>query len=71
MNGNNIYREAAFYIVDEFDDLLALHDIYIPDIEREGEPDEAPIYGCTYYNLVDKVETYLEDTFGKQTTLFV
>lgn len=71
MNENSIYREAAFYIVDEFDDLLALHDIYIPDIEREGEPDEAPIYGCTYYNLVDRVEAYLEDVFGKHHTSIV
>lgn len=38
-----------------FEDLLAENDIYIPNEDREGEPEEACIYGTDYYDLEDSV----------------
>lgn len=52
---NNRERQLAFEIVDLFDDLLDQHNIYVPDEDRTGAEDEAPLYGCTYYDLVDEV----------------
>ena len=48
-------RVYAAVICDAFEDLLDKHDITIPDLEREGNEDEARIYGLTYENLENRV----------------
>lgn len=52
-------RGIAILILNAFEDVLAEHDIKIPDVEREGEEDEACIYGSTYYELEDKITEIL------------
>ena len=44
-------REYSVDICELFEDLLEENDITIPDDEREGEPDEARLYGTTYSDL--------------------
>ena len=44
-------REYSVDICELFEDLLDENDITIPDDEREGEPDEARLYGTTYADL--------------------
>ena len=48
-------REYSVAIVDLFDELLDKHNITIPDEDREGNEDEARLYGLTYWNLEDEV----------------
>ena len=48
-------RGIAIMIMDIFEDMLADKGIMIPDEEREGDEDEACIYGSTYYELEDKI----------------
>lgn len=59
-NGLTLERNIAINIIGLFEDLLAEHDIYIPSEDREGEPDEAYIYGCEYYDLEDSITELLE-----------
>jgi len=54
-------RALATVIVDKFDSLLERHNIVVPDEDRTGSEDEACLYGCTYYNLVDEVYALLCD----------
>lgn len=54
-------RELAINIIDEFEELLAEHDLVIPDNDREGNEEEACIYGCTYYGLEDKITEMIEN----------
>lgn len=42
-------------IIDIFEELLDRLDITLPDKWREGEEDEARIFGDTYYELEDKI----------------
>ena len=42
-------------LIDIFEELLDRLDITIPDKWREGEEDEARIFGDTYYELEDKI----------------
>ena len=42
-------------IIDIFEELLDRLDITIPDKWREGEEDEARIFGHTYYELENKI----------------
>ena len=42
-------------IIDIFEELLDRLDITIPDKWREGEEDEARIFGDTYYDLENKI----------------
>ena len=44
-------REYSVDICELFEDLLEDNDITIPDEEREGEPNEARLYGTTYADL--------------------
>ena len=46
---------AADDIIDIFEELLDRLDITIPDKWREGEEDEARIFGDTYYELENKI----------------
>ena len=53
-NANNLINTADD-IIDIFEELLDRLDITIPDKWREGEEDEARIFGDTYYELEDKI----------------
>ena len=46
---------AADDIIDIFEELLDRFDITIPDKWREGEEDEARIFGDAYYELENKI----------------
>ena len=46
---------AADDIIDIFEELLDRLDITLPDKWREGEEDEARIFGDTYYELENKI----------------
>jgi hypothetical protein len=48
-------RECAAEICDVFEELLADHGILIPNDEREGEEDEACLFGDDYYWTEDSV----------------
>ena len=48
-------RNTADDIIDIFEELLDRLDITIPDKWREGEEDEARIFGDTYYELENKI----------------
>lgn len=50
-----INKEKATEIIDKFEDLLAINDIKIPNKEREGNEEEACIYGSDYYNLEESI----------------
>ena len=54
LNEANLVNTAAD-IIDIFEELLDRLDITIPDKWREGEEDEARIFGDTYYELEDKI----------------
>lgn len=54
-------REYSVDICELFEDLLEENDITIPDNEREGEPDEARLYGTTYADLEYKVLNILNE----------
>ena len=47
--------DIAADIIDIFEELLDRLDITIPDKWREGEEDEARIFGDTYYELENKI----------------
>lgn len=48
-------RNTADDIIDIFEELLDRLDITLPDKWREGEEDEARIFGDTYYELESKI----------------
>ena len=48
-------REIAFCILDKFEEFLAENNIVIPSEEREGNEDEACLYGTKYYDLEDSI----------------
>lgn len=51
----NSLINTADDIIDIFEELLDRLDITIPDKWREGEEDEARIFGDTYYELENKI----------------
>ena len=55
MNNTNNLIDTADDIIDIFEELLERLDITIPDKWREGEEDEARIFGDTYYELENKI----------------
>lgn len=55
MNTTNNLTDTADDIIDIFEELLDRLDITIPDKWREGEEDEARIFGDTYYELENKI----------------
>ena len=55
MNTTNNLIDTADNIIDIFEELLDRFDITIPDKWREGEEDEARIFGDTYYELESKI----------------
>lgn len=52
-------RPIANQICEQFEDLLEKHDITIPDEDREGNEDEARLYGMTYAKLEDTITSIL------------
>ena len=54
LNETNL-ANTADDIIDIFEELLDRCDITIPDKWREGEEDEARIFGDTYYELENKI----------------
>lgn len=54
-------RGIAVAILDIFEDMLADKGIIIPDIAREGDEDEACLYGETYFELEDAITELLCD----------
>ena len=54
LNETNL-TNTADDIIDIFEELLDRLDITIPDKWREGEEDEARIFGDTYYELENKI----------------
>lgn len=55
MNNTNNLIDTADDIIDIFEELLDRLDITLPDKWREGEEDEARIFGDVYYELEDKI----------------
>lgn len=55
MNNTNNLIDTADDIIDIFEDLLDRLDITIPDKWREGEEDEARIFGDAYYELENRI----------------
>lgn len=55
MNTTNNPIDTADDIIDIFEDLLDRLNITLPDKWREGEEDEARIFGDTYYELENKI----------------
>lgn len=53
-------RPLSADICDVFENLLDRFDITLPDKDREGDEDEARIYGDTYFKMEDKVTGMLE-----------
>jgi len=63
-------RELAIEILSEFEELLDMFNITIPDVDREGKEGEARLYGSTYYNLEDKITDLIKLKFKKFMKLF-
>lgn len=55
MDTTNNLIDIADDIIDIFEDLLDCLDITLPDKWREGEEDEARIFGDTYYELENRI----------------
>ena len=55
MDTTNNMINTADDIIDIFEELLDRLDITLPDKWREGEEDEARIFGDTYYELQSKI----------------
>ena len=55
MDATNNLIDTADDIIDIFEELLDRFDITLPDKWREGEKDEARIFGDTYYELENKI----------------
>lgn len=52
---NTLEQEYAWAILDLFEDLLDEKEINIPSDDREGNDEEARLYGEEYFDLEDKV----------------
>ena len=48
-------RQISAEVADIYDSLLADNDILVPDEDREGDEDEAPLYGETYSTFEDGI----------------
>jgi hypothetical protein len=60
-------REKAIEIIEEFEQLLSENNIKIPSEDREGEDDEACIYGREYYTLEHDITEIIEKAFLNDT----
>jgi len=57
----DIFSETSFNIMEVFEKVLDVNNITIPDINREGNEDEARIFGDTYYSMESEVEDIVLD----------
>ena len=64
-------RGIAATIIDLFEDLLDKNNVTISDSCRQGDPDEARIYGDTYYALEDSITRILERLVSKESGLSI
>ena len=64
MDTTNNLTNTADDIIDIFEELLDRLDITLPDKWREGEEDEARIFGDTYYELENKIVERLKKEVG-------
>ena len=55
----------AIKILSEFEEMLDRKDVTIPDSHRIGDPDEARLYGETYYEMEDKIIDILSEAIEK------
>ena len=55
------YRELACDIIEHFCGLLSDKGMKVPSDDREGNDDEAPIYGAEYYELEDAITRDLKE----------
>lgn len=54
--------QLAHNVLDDFEDMLADKGIKIPSEDREGNEEEACLFGDAYYDLEDKVIDTIENT---------
>ena len=57
---SNKTKELASDIINHFEELLSKNNIIIPNEDREGNDDEACIYGKDYYDLEDYIINVLK-----------
>jgi len=57
-------RRLAIRICDEFEELVAEHDIRIPSNDRAGDPEEGCLFSSEYYGLEDAITEILIDRLG-------
>lgn len=58
-----VKHHLAMNLVEIFENLLEEHGIIIPDPDRP-EDNDAPLYGCTWANLVDDIENSISLFFA-------
>ena len=56
-------HNIAALICEQFEDVLDEHNIKIPDEDRTGDESEGCLYGMTYSNLLENVESIVVDYF--------
>lgn len=54
-------RELAIAIIEKFEELLNKHSIKLPNEERQGDKNEASIYGKDYFDLEDEITELLNN----------
>ena len=54
-------RELAISIIEKFEELLNKHSIKLPNEERQGNKNEASIYGKDYFDLEDEITELLNN----------
>lgn len=59
-NGLTLERNLAISIINIFEGLLDEKEIDIPSDDREGNEEEARIYGTEYYDLEDSITELLK-----------
>ena len=64
-------REVARDIIEKFENLLEENNIYIPDEDREGDEDEAAIYGMTFAGLLEEVEDAIGELLEKKNVNYI
>ena len=62
---SDICNDISIDILNVFEDKLDELDISLPDIHRMGEPNEARIFGETYYEIEDEIKE-LTNNLAKQ-----
>lgn len=64
-------RQISAEVADIYDSLLADNDIMVPDVDRTGDEDEAPLYGSTYSDFEDGITDELADIVSGIHTISV